>query len=194
MDNEQPGDEIGNEDLRAALKEMGVYIDVTESDLKKIFIIARRLARERLSVKVPVGSIMTKVVISVLPDADILTASRILSENRVSGMPVVDKDNHVLGVISEGDILSAVGMGEHHNFKDIVRRMLGEAVPKSQTTSTVENAMSSPAVTAKLETDVREAAAVMNDRKIKRLPVIDQEKRLIGIISRADIVRLIGKK
>jgi CBS domain-containing protein len=137
---------------------------------------------------------MTKVVISVLPDADILTASRILSENRVSGMPVVDKDNHVLGVISEGDILSAVGMGEHHNFKDIVRRMLGEAVPKSQTTSTVENAMSSPAVTAKLETDVREAAAVMNDRKIKRLPVIDQEKRLIGIISRADIVRLIGKK
>ena len=194
MDNEQPGDEIGNEDLRAALKEMGVYIDVTESDLKKIFIIARRLARERLSVKVTVGSIMTKVVISVLPDADILTASRILSENRVSGMPVVDKDNHVLGVISEGDILSAVGMGEHHNFKDIVRRMLGEAVPKSQTTSTVENAMSSPAVTAKLETDVREAAAVMNDRKIKRLPVIDQEKRLIGIISRADIVRLIGKK
>ena len=194
MDNEQPGDEIGDEDLRAALKEMGVYIDVTESDLKKIFIIARRLATERLSVKVTVGSIMTKVVISVLPDADILTASRILSENRVSGMPVVDKDNHVLGVISEGDILSAVGMGEHHNFKDIVRRMLGEAVPKSQTTSTVENAMSSPAVTAKLETDVREAAAVMNDRKIKRLPVIDQEKRLIGIISRADIVRLIGKK
>jgi CBS domain-containing protein len=194
LDNEQPGDEIGDEDLRAALKEMGVYIDVTESDLKKIFIIARRLARERLSVKVPVGSIMTKVVISVLPDAEILTASRILSENRVSGMPVVDKDNHVLGVISEGDILSAVGMGEHHTFKDIVRRMLGEAVPKSQTISTVENAMSSPAVTAKLETDVREAAAVMNDRRIKRLPVIDQENRLIGIISRADIVRLIGKK
>jgi CBS domain-containing protein len=54
--------------------------------------------------------------------------------------------------------------------------------------------MSSPAVTAKLETDVREAAAVMNDRRIKRLPVIDQENRLIGIISRADIVRLIGKK
>lgn len=194
MDNDQPGDEIEDEDLRAALKEMGVYIDVTESDLKKIFIIARRLARERLSVKVTVGSIMTKVVISVLPDADILTASRILSENRVSGMPVVDKDNHVLGVISEGDILSAAGMGEHHAFKDVVRRMLGKAVPKRQATSTVENAMSSPAVTAKLETDVREAAAVMNDRRIKRLPVIDQENRLIGIISRADIVRLIGKK
>ena len=54
--------------------------------------------------------------------------------------------------------------------------------------------MTTPAITTKPETDIREAAGILDEKQIKRLPVIDDENRLIGVISRADIVRAFNKK
>jgi CBS domain-containing protein len=54
--------------------------------------------------------------------------------------------------------------------------------------------MSMPAITAKPEDDVSEVASILDVRRIKRLPVIDEQGKVVGIISRADIVRAIGKK
>jgi len=193
LENRKADEELRDEDIRDALKEVGGNVDVTLDDLKKIFTAARRLAKERVSTRIPVSSVMSKTVISVTKDVDIVTAAGILSENRISGMPVIDKNKQVLGVVSEGDILSAAGMGEHNKFKDILRRILGEPIPKSQTTSTVKESMSSPAITVRPDVDVSEAACIMSEKRIKRLPVVDDKNQLLGIISRADIVRLIGK-
>ena len=113
-----------DDDLRAALKEMKAYMDVTEEDLKKIYGIALRHARERLVSRVLVKDVMTKNVISVKRDADLHEASRLLSEHRISGMPVVDDNNRVIGVVSEADILVLAGMNKKHTFKDILRGFL----------------------------------------------------------------------
>jgi CBS-domain-containing membrane protein len=186
--------EISNEDLRAALKEIKTYVDITEEDLRKIYAIALRHARERIIAKVPVRDVMTRDVVAIRKDDGIDEAARLLSEHKVSGVPVVDEGNHVLGIVSEADILSLAGLKRGHTFRDVVRHVLGEPLPERRTGDTVGDIMSLPAITVRPDTDIHEVARILDERRIKRLPVVDAENRLIGIISRADIVRVIGRK
>jgi CBS domain-containing membrane protein len=109
MDDRTPDCRISPKDLRAALKEMHSYVDVTEEDLKKIYEIALRHARQRAVLRIAVHEVMTREVVTIGPDANIHEAARLLSENRISGMPVVDEGNQVLGVISEADVLMLAG-------------------------------------------------------------------------------------
>ncbi len=192
MDNAH--DEISDEDLGAALREMRTYVDITAEDLKKIYVIALKYAKARLVSKVLVRDVMTKNVIVVQKYDDITKAARILSENNISGLPVVDKENYVVGVISEADILSTAGMRRGHTFKDVLRHILGEPLPERKSGDLVGDIMTKPAITTRPDTDISEVARILDERRIKRLPVVDEKGRLIGIISRADIVRAIGKK
>ncbi|HWR57352.1 MAG TPA: CBS domain-containing protein, partial [Thermodesulfovibrionales bacterium] len=125
MTNDQKSCEISEEDLRAALKEIKTYVDITEEDLKKIYAIALRYAKERTAHKVVVNDVMTREVIAISEYSDIDEAARLLSENKISGLPVVDKETLVKGVVSEADILSVAGLREGHTFKDILRHLLG---------------------------------------------------------------------
>lgn len=186
--------EISDEDLRQALKEMETYVDVTEEDLKKIYSIALRHAEERLARKIAVRDIMTKKVITAKRESSLHEVSDLLSENRISGLPVLDEENHVIGVVSEADILSMAGMEKGHSFKDILKHLLGEPLPKRKHGDRVGEIMSSPPITTRAEADIREAAQILESRKIKRLPVVDGENRILGIISRGDIVKAMGRK
>jgi CBS domain-containing protein len=178
-----------DEDLREALKEIGGYVDITEEDLKKIYALARKHAQQRLAASVPVTAVMTRKVISVKIDDDISHAVKLLSENNVSGLPVTDEGGHVVGVISEADVLGTVGMVKEHKFKDIMRRLLGEPMQGARKGEKVGDVMSAPPITILLEADLSEAARILTERRIKRLPVVDNKNALVGIISRADIVR-----
>jgi CBS domain-containing protein len=137
---------------------------------------------------------MTKKVIALKSDSDIHEAAALLSEHRISGLPVVDGRNRVIGIVSEADILSMAGLEKGHVFKDILRHILGEPLPKRKHQGRIGEIMSSPAITTTLEADIREVAEILESKRIKRLPVVDNENRLLGIISRADIVRAMSKK
>ncbi|MFZ3115146.1 MAG: CBS domain-containing protein [Syntrophales bacterium] len=193
MVDEKESTQMTDEDLRAALKEMKTYVDITEEDLKKIYEIARRHARQRIASRVEVKEVMTKNVFKVKRDADLHEAAQLLADNRISGMPVVDDENRVIGVISEADLLVLVGMKKGHTFKDILHNILGDPL-RSVTGGRVGDFMSTPALTIGPAEDIRNAAAILDARRIKRLPVVDVDGTLIGIIARADIVRTIGKK
>ena len=182
-----------SEDLQAALKELQQYVDITESDLRKIYSLALKHARERLALKVPVGDVMTREVIAIKKNVDVQEAARLLSDNRISGLPVVDEENHVIGIVTETDILHTVGVKRGHAFRDILRHILGKPPPKQKTRAMVEDIMTSPAITTKPETDLREVARILDQKRIKRLPVVDGENKLIGVISRANIVRLLAR-
>jgi len=186
--------ELESEDFHAALEELHQYVDVTEEDLQKIYAIALRHAKERLTFKIPVKDVMTGDVICIKKEADIHEAARILSENRISGLPVIDEEKHLIGIVTEADILYSAGMKKSLNFKDILRYILGEPHPKIRDGSKVIDIMTSQVITTTPETDIKEAAKILDEKRIKRLPVVDENNKLIGIISRANIVRYLGKQ
>jgi CBS domain-containing protein len=192
MDDITKNCQISDEDLRAALKEMKTYMDITEDDLKRIYAIALRHAQQRTARRIFVGDVMTKNVIKIREDADIHEATTLLSENRISGLPVVDSQDRVVGMITEADLLAMVGMKKGHTFKDVIRHLLGEPLPEPKQGKRLREIMTSPAITTGPEADIREVASMLGEKRIKRLPVVDEQRRLIGIISRADIVKAIG--
>ena len=185
--------QISDEDLRAALKEMKTYMDITEDDLKKIYTMALRHAEQRVARRIFVRDVMTKNVIKVREDADINEVATLLSENRISGLPVVDIQDRVIGMITEADVLAMVGMKKGHTFKDVIRHLLGEPLSGPKRSKRLRDVMTKPAITAGPEADIREIALTLDEKRIKRLPVVDEQGKLIGVISRADIVRAIGK-
>jgi CBS domain-containing protein len=141
-----------------------------------------------------VQDVMTRDVISVSKYESIMHVANILSEKNISGLPVVDKENKVIGIITQADILSVVGMRKEHTFKDLLRHMLGEPLPERKIGDIVADIMASPAITIKPQANIAEVAQIMDERKIRRLPVVDDRNRLAGIISRADILKAVLRK
>jgi CBS domain-containing protein len=141
-----------------------------------------------------VQDVMTGDVISILKYESIMHVAKILSEKNISGLPVVDKKNKVIGIITQADILSILGIKKGHTLKDLLKHMLGEPLPERRMGDIVGDIMTSPAATIKTNANIAEAAQMMDEKKIRRLPVVDEKNVLVGIISRADILKAVLKK
>jgi CBS domain-containing protein len=137
-----------------------------------------------------VKDLMTTDVLTVRPSTQLKDAAALLAERRISGLPVVDDENRVLGVLSEGDILyKETGAKDKPGLIDRLLSVPPIGLDLKLAAKTVGEAMSAPALTTGPRRPVTEAASVMIDEGVNRLPVIDDEERLIGIITRADLVR-----
>ena len=130
---------------------------------------------------------MTEGVVSVRPDASLREAASVLVEHGVSGLPVVDEEGAVVGVLSETDIvMKASGGTERSGF--LTWLFDEDSAGVKVTAETAGQAMSSPAVTVAPNRTVHEAARLMIEDQVNRLPVV-QDGKLIGILTRSDIVR-----
>ncbi|MGW5781190.1 CBS domain-containing protein [Streptomyces sp. NPDC003863] len=110
-----------------------------------------------------VGGLMTDQVVAAVPTASFKDVAKLLAEHNISGVPVVDEDDRVLGVVSESDLLA-------HRER------------------TARELMTAPAVTVQAEQSVADAARLMVRRGVERLPVVDEEERLVGIVTRRDLL------
>jgi CBS domain-containing protein len=142
-----------------------------------------------MEVVMKVKDVMTRDVVTVEPWTPLREVARLMVERRVSGLPVVDEDGSVIGVVSEGDILvkERGQVGERSLFDHMLEVNGSEGVKHDA--QDAANAMTSPAVTIRPDRAVSEAAALMLDRSVNRLPVVDHHGALLGIVTRADLVR-----
>ena len=122
-----------------------------------------------------VRDIMTTGVVTVRPDTPYREIAAMFREHRVSGFPVTAADGTVIGVVSESDLL-ALAAGRHHRG----HRADGQA--------TAGDLMTCPAMTIGPDDLVQTAARVMHSRRLQRLPVVDRDRRLAGIVSRSDVL------
>ncbi|HET6365208.1 MAG TPA: CBS domain-containing protein, partial [Nitrospirota bacterium] len=99
----------------------------------------------RIGFEMLVQEVMTKDVISITKYESILQVASILTEKNISGLPVVDKEKKLIGIITQADILSMVGVGREHTFKDLLKYMLGEPLPARRLGDHVGDIMTSPA-------------------------------------------------
>ncbi|HEX6139295.1 MAG TPA: CBS domain-containing protein [Candidatus Limnocylindria bacterium] len=138
-----------------------------------------------------VRDVMTSEVLTVNPETPMKEVARLLAEHGVSGVPVVDDDGAVLGIISEADfVLRESGLGSER--PTILDEVFGDAGAVRAESArmhavTAGAAMSSPAITIGADRSIREAAVAMARNAVNRLPVVDKN-RMVGIVSRADLV------
>lgn len=146
-----------------------------------------------------VSDIMTRDPIVVNPETALKEAIQLIAENRISGLPVVATDNKLVGIISETDLMwqetgvkppayimlldSVIYLENPATYDRELHKALGQ---------TVRDVMTKDVVTTPPDKSLREAARMMHSRKIHRLPVVDESKHVVGILTRGDIVRFMA--
>ncbi|MEU3403617.1 CBS domain-containing protein [Streptomyces sp. NPDC006670] len=127
-----------------------------------------------------VADLMTDEVVSVAPGTAFKNVAKLLAQYDVSGFPVLDDEDRVVGVVSQTDLLGHAMPGS-----DPAEQKSTAAGPPS-----AGEVMSAPAVTVHAEETAADAARLMTRRSIERLPVVDVEDRLVGIVTRRDLLRI----
>jgi CBS domain-containing protein len=141
-----------------------------------------------------IKDVMTVDVVTTTTDRLLKDAALELATRRISGMPVVDGTGRVIGVLSEADILAKEG--DEYERAGFLQWFLDPTDPWVAArfdAVTVADAMTSPARTISPNRPVAEAATVMLEERINRLPVVDNDGKLIGLVSRGDLVRAFAR-
>jgi CBS domain-containing membrane protein len=183
--------ELSDNDIYEAMKSIPGYLDITPGDFKELYRQAYQHAMQRLAGEITVKDMMVKNVVSVTPDTPLPEIAEIMGGRGISGVPVVDADNRVVGVISEKDFLSRMGAESPQNFMSVVANCLKAkgCIVLPIRAQRAKDIMSSPAIAVGESATYMEVARLFHDKSINRAPVIDRVGRLVGIVSRADIVR-----
>ncbi|WP_031153508.1 CBS domain-containing protein [Streptomyces xanthophaeus] len=138
---------------------------------------------------IKVGDLMTDEVVSVLTSTPFKDVAKLLAQHDISGLPVLDDDDRVLGVVSESDLIGRAA-ADHPPMGEEPDAGRGGAAFPSEATFTAGEVMSAPAVTVHADETAAGAARLMARRSVERLPVVDDEDRLVGIVTRRDLLWL----
>jgi CBS domain-containing protein len=136
-----------------------------------------------------VSDVMTRDVATVRGGTGYKEIADLLVSRSVSAVPVVDEDRQVLGVVSEADLLAKLEYADRMPRHPLAVRRVG-AGRRRATGETAAELMSAPAVVIGTGATVARAARLMDAARVKRLPVVDEQGRLVGVVSRRDLVRL----
>ena len=142
-----------------------------------------------------VGSVMATDVVRASYGTPFKEVARLLAHHRISGLPVVGEDEKVIGVISETDLMARQAetpdpYEPKRRFRTMVWTRGGRRRAAKATARTAGQLMTEPAVTVRAEDTIVEAARTMAQRRVERLPVVDEEDRLVGIVTRRDLLQV----
>ncbi|MET7519299.1 CBS domain-containing protein [Streptomyces sp. NPDC005480] len=135
-----------------------------------------------------VNDVMTKRVIAVAPDAAFKEIVAAMERWKITALPVIKGEGRVIGVVSEADLLPKEEFHEHRPGLIEQMRHLNETAKAGSTRA--EDLMTAPAITVHPDTPLPQAARLMANHRIKRLPVVDANGTLKGIVSRADLLKV----
>ena len=139
-----------------------------------------------------VRDLMTTDPLTVSPDTLLKEAARTMVRNKVSGLPVL-VDGALVGIVTEGDFLrQEANRGQPYRFS-LLDALFGEGPSDPPAAETVAEVMTELVISTTPEVTIGEAARAMANKRVKRLPVVDEDGVLVGIISRADVVNAFTK-
>lgn len=191
---------FSEDDIIEAMKDISGYLDITPSDFKEIYQIASRHALERLKNSVKAEHVMTTPVITAFEETSLLDAAKLMAHNNISGVPVLNNKQRVAGILSEKDFLKRMvhkdgivreNEKDSGSFMSIIAQCLDfrGCLAADLKKLYVKDIMSFPPVTVEKSISIMDVAAIFESRKINRVPVLDENANLAGIIARSDIVQ-----
>ncbi|MBI5462043.1 MAG: CBS domain-containing protein [Gammaproteobacteria bacterium] len=189
----RPETDLTREDFVNALKEMNTFVDVAVDDLLELNSKAAKYARYRKTESLRIGNLMSRSVVTITPDTSLAEAAHLLVTHRISGLPVVDAQQHLLGVITEADFLRAMGVPSHHPTHSLwqtLEAMFTHQPEIREPTGTVADLMVENVITVKPEQTLHDVIAIMKHNRIKRVVVCDDDGRVQGMVTRSDLVRV----
>ena len=140
--------------------------------------------------------VMVSPVITARKSATVREVANILLEKRISAVPVVDDAGKLVGIVTESDLMRRAEAGTEHPYSWWVHFLAGDATIAADYVKShaahIEDVMTSDVVTAIPETPLHEIATLLEERQIRRLPIVDKDGNLVGIVSRANLIQVVA--
>jgi CBS domain-containing protein len=174
------------------LKEMVVEGLITVHEVEVITYSHRRL--RELPAEAPVRDVMSREVHKVQADTPLAEAVELLLDKVYRALPVVDKAGRVVGILTDGDLLDRVDLLAVSVQKELNEAEIAQELHRlRQAGQTVGESMTPDPVTVVDDTTIAQAVNVMVEHNIKRLPVVDAQGKLVGMVSRVDVLRALAQ-
>jgi CBS domain-containing protein len=176
--------ELSDEDIYDAMKQISGYLDITPGDFKEIYGLAFQHAIGRLTRAVKAKDIMNRDVVYVTPVTPLKEVAEIMGRRGISGVPVVAEGRKVVGIISEKDFLSHMGMHKNITFMSVVAECLigNGCMAVDIRGKRAGDIMTTPAISVYEDTSIMEIDNLMRKHQINRVPVRNKNDKLIGIV------------
>jgi CBS domain-containing protein len=140
--------------------------------------------------------VMVSPVFTVGKRATVREVAKILLEKRISAVPVVDGDGKIVGIVTESDLMHRTESGTERPYSWWMHFLAGDATVAADYVKShaerVEDVMTAEVVTAAPETPLHEIATLLEEHQIKRVPIVNKESHLVGIVSRANLIQVVA--
>src|ERR1700739_1196191 len=154
------------------------------------------LNRSKRSLIMQARDVRVSPVITARKSATVREITQILVENRISAVPVVDNVGKLVGIVTESDLMRRAEAGTEHPYSWWVNFLAGDATIAADYVKShaakIEDIMTSDVVTATPQTPLHAIAALLEEHRIKRVPIVGEDGNLIGIVSRANLIQVVA--
>ncbi|HBI15974.1 MAG TPA: hypothetical protein DDY20_10755 [Desulfobulbaceae bacterium] len=181
---------ISEEDVHAAMKKIPGYLDITASDFKDLYALSYQHALDRVINSVRAEDVMTREVVTVDLGTPLHEVADRMAASGVSGVPVLDRNGKVAGIISERNFLKHMGADKASFMAIVAACLLGQGCAAiGIRKGLAADIMTSSVISILPNATLAEASALLTRQGINRLPVLDEQGKLCGILTRTDLVR-----
>jgi len=186
---------FSEDDIVEAMKEIPGYIDITPGDFKLLCASSYAYARKKMLQSIQAHTIMHSPALCITQEKTVADLLHILADNGISGLPVLDEQGKIVGVVSEKDVLRILGKSPQSSMVGLMAASLSAPFalrPEEQGTR-VKDIMTSPPIVLHEDDTLGAILELFHSRAVNRLPVINAEKTPVGIISRHDVIQSFGR-
>ncbi|TXH36232.1 MAG: HPP family protein [Rhodospirillaceae bacterium] len=188
----KPGDRLGfvPADLDEVLKEYKELLDISRDDLENLFLQTEMHAYRRRFGDILCADIMSRDVIAVDPATDLQDAWTLLRRHRLKALPVIDNHSrHVVGVVTLEDFVKQIDQDRFDGFEARFNRLIRRTGwGRKHRPKSVGDIMTSSVQTARDDTHVVQLVPMLSDSGLHNIPIIDHERRLVGVVSQSDLI------
>src|SRR5471030_1959909 len=177
------------DDLDAVLRQHKEVLDISRDDLQAIFLQTEMRAYQRRFGVVTCVDIMSKDVLSVEFGTSLADAWQIMRQHTVGALPVLNRARRVIGIITQSDFLRQQTMDDYHGLRHHLRLLLQRSgLSHGDKPEVVGQLMTASPHTARLSTPIIDVLPLMADAGYHHIPILDEEARLVGIVSQSDLM------
>lgn len=176
-------------DLRGALRDLDIYLDISEDDLVQVYDRAGTHAFRRKMGNLTCGDIMSRDLITAEYGTELEEVWARLRFHRVKAIPVVDSFRHVIGIVTLVDFLKRANLKTYATFEDklvtLIRRTPGVNAEKPEVIGQI---MASPVATVRTDMHIVELIPLLSDKGLHHIPVVDAKGHLVGMVTQTDLI------
>ena len=180
---------IRTEDLRAALRDMNAFVDVSADDLNAIYNLAANRAYRREFGELNCARIMTRGLITVEFGTGLEETWKLMQDRKVKAIPVIDRGRHVIGIITLTDFFRHARLERFDGLGGKLRQLIQRTpTVTSNKPEVAGQIMTAPVVTAREDSPIADLVPLLSERGIHQIPIVDESNKLTGLVTQSDLI------